>query len=754
MQFHIFRGAPPGSQLRLTVVGDRSLFTVSGRAISLSGSREVGADELASGWTLPLERDDRCVVELLIHFLAATTVEVAAEISVSARDEVVQSWRGRPVSGTAGETERVSLVVEPAQSAAALAEGPVRRTVRKARRAVRRAVRAALSSPPPALGPPDRSEEPAAELREAARVERRRYANAALLDADRQRTLEPGEPITPERVLTLRLDVGELSAESQVSDPEPLPAISGSAWLDVMVSSTHFAVASGSDPEDAEVAHGRLFLPASGEPARTEDGEMYLWFRLRAPAESGLARARVGYYYRNALLQSQLLEASIGGFLPDEPERSFRIRVDYTATESFTGLEQIPERPRTTVLTNDDGRGVHQFVVRQAGADGERVASPKAFEVDDRTLGALVGDLRDALHRIAPTTRRRRRAQLVQDLKLLAPLGADLYSATAAQFGAIIDQPFRDPENLVIQICRPETSKFTFPWSFLYEIPLYSGDKIELCPLVDRWDDERPLIPPHVRSCPAAEGGQHRKNVYCPFGFWGYRYAVEQLSSTAEPLFGIEVPGELRMVAGVTRYGVRPAEVRAHLERLATKLGQSFPGARIEHGEDRATIQGLLADSMPLLYFYCHGERPRPRHPDTYLGVGNRESITAGDFNNWVKDWRQWEGKEVWGRGKLRPLVFINACHSAEINPDTLVSYLDAFVTNAHAAGLIGTEVKVNQDLAMDLAEEFFRLLAREGGTVEGALRGVRLDFLAGGNLLGLSYTPYCWADLALARAS
>ena len=93
------------------------------------------------------------------------------------------------------------------------------------------------------------------------------------------------------------------------------------------------------------------------------------------------------------------------------------------------------------------------------------------------------------------------------------------------------------------------------------------------------------------------------------------------------------------------------------------------------------------------------------------------------------------------------PLVFTSACHSVEINPDTLVSYLDAFVGAAHAAGVIGTEVRINQRLAMDVATQFFERFFR-GETVDRALHAVRLDLLAQGNLFGLAYTPYCWADL------
>lgn len=109
------------------------------------------------------------------------------------------------------------------------------------------------------------------------------------------------------------------------------------------------------------------------------------------------------------------------------------------------------------------------------------------------------------------------------------------------------------------------------------------------------------------------------------------------------------------------------------------------------------------------------------------------------------------QNKRVWD--KVRPLVFVNACHSLDIRPDTLLSYLDAFVGAAHAAGVIGTEVKVDQKLAADVAEQFFGHFLRERMSVEAALRAIRLDYLANGNILGLVYTSYCWADLRITPA-
>jgi hypothetical protein len=99
---------------------------------------------------------------------------------------------------------------------------------------------------------------------------------------------------------------------------------------------------------------------------------------------------------------------------------------------------------------------------------------------------------------------------------------------------------------------------------------------------------------------------------------------------------------------------------------------------------------------------------------------------------------------------KVRPLIFINACHSLAIEPATLVSFLQAFVGRGQAAGVIGTEVKVEQSMAMDVAESFVTNWLSGRNTVEEALRAIRLDYLRHGNLFGLVYTPYCWSELKI----
>ena len=128
--------------------------------------------------------------------------------------------------------------------------------------------------------------------------------------------------------MRLRLDIGPLSSESQVENPRELRLpVKGKADIDVMVSSTDFAVGTDASAVAAgrggTVAHGRFLLPGDGGAGTAPDGGKYLVFHLRAPKEKGTARCRIGYYFRNALVQSQQLVAAVG------VDGGFSIRTDF-----------------------------------------------------------------------------------------------------------------------------------------------------------------------------------------------------------------------------------------------------------------------------------------------------------------------------------------------------------------------------------------------------------------------------------------
>jgi hypothetical protein len=561
-----------------------------------------------------------------------------------------------------------------------------------------------------------------------------RYANVELFDAKYGNRLKPETSLEPRQAVRLQIDIGKLSAESHVTDGTPFPdrKLPRDVHLDVMLSSTEFTLEGRTD----NLAHGRFFLPGDGGPAVASNESRFLAFTLTAPPESSVAHCRIGYYFRNVLVQSQQLLAHVG------QAGGFKITTDFTLTRDLTGFELIPERPRVSVLTNSNGNGVHQIVIRSVDAQSQKPEG-QTFAVNDATLGQTISALRAALSIRAPTTKNRKRSDLEQDLRVLAPLGWTLYTQLPGQrpylFGSLSDFP----EKFVVQILRPTTSGFVVPWALMYEIPIIS-ERPSVCPLVSNWVETKPLTAESTRTCPY---GPHLQDVLCPFGFWGFRYAIEQLASSDTPVLEVRAASTCEMVAAQTQFGVDLTALAEHMAALRTILWRWLPNAQPREGKDKATIRRLLDHDLPLVYFYCHGERRNIADPNMWLSVGQREVLTAQEFIGWLVAWRT-QNKRVWDT--VRPLIFVNACHSVAVYPTTLVSYVDAFIGSARAAGVIGTETRVQQDLAASVAERLFDLLLSGGQTVESALRKIRFEYLAGGNLLGLLYTPYCWADLRI----
>jgi len=165
--------------------------------------------------------------------------------------------------------------------------------------------------------------------------------------------------------------------------------------------------------------------------------------------------------------------------------------------------------------------------------------------------------------------------------------------------------------------------------------------------------------------------------------------------------------------------------------------------------DSREEVATALAEArLEIVYFYCHSRRALLGGANVpYLEVGKGERISPDDILAW--DESDWAANGNHWR-ETSPLVFINGCHTAELTPDLLVNFVDTFV-GVYASGVVGTEVLLHQQVAGEAAVEFLAGL-QASKSVGQALREMRLHFLSKGNLMGLAYTPYCSAELTLAR--
>src|SRR5579859_1671449 len=589
-----------------------------------------------------------------------------------------------------------------------------------------------------------------------------RYANAAILDLRSRQPWSFSRAIQPEDLLLLRVDIGPPSSLSQVQDPVPFPdwqLPAGDLVIDVVVASTTFTVGPVADSAGrlrvpAEHAHASHFvLPGDGGPARAADGGTDLTFVLGAPRSPGRARLRIIYYFRGAIVQSQLLSAVIAGPAPRGGQTPpWSLVTDYTITHSLPGVVDIPRRPRLSVVLNGDGAGHEIYVRLPGGADGQR---PTAAVSLPPAIGSAVRDLRRALagEPVAPATVTQSRAQLITAMRIIAPLGWQLCAALFPGLQEVLYSLQAGPAPAVLHVARPAGVTLSVPWALLYTTSIDSRhgpsfQSVPLCPLLSNWDGRTPLVSSGQTSCPYAGAISHTADLLCPFGFLGFRHDIEQLNSADRPVVTITAPSGSRVAIAEPAYQIDRKALQHHVAGLRQAFGQ-LPGIDVAEAASKDQLKQLICADLPVIYFLCHGERPRAGSAETFLGIGNREHLTPADFIGWVQDAFLSQHIRVWDQ--IRPLIFINACHSAELDPAALFNYIDAFVGMGHAAGVIGTEVKVSQDLAMEFARCFFDELLSPGITVGMALRHARLAFLANGNLFGLNYTPYCWADLTVA---
>lgn len=335
----------------------------------------------------------------------------------------------------------------------------------------------------------------------------------------------------------------------------------------------------------------------------------------------------------------------------------------------------------------------------------------------------------------------------LEDLRRLAQVGWMLWTAL---FADKLDTVDTIQSSLLasrrLQICMAGPVDLVFPWAMIYDIPLFGGnDEQRPCRLVEEWTGSSPMVAHDTADCPFAD--THGQNVLCPYGFWGMRHVIEQPPSVPD---GSSLSLEIALLAepGKVLAGFSPALndrlTQAHIDALVTALGtrlQLAPCFTI------ATLRdALAATELPLAYLYCHGVRSSLAGttgsiPELVLDKDSSlrpQDLIGLRMSVWPSNhWRV-----------VRPLVFINGCHTAELTPEELVSFVGAFV-NVGAAGVVGTEITLHQSVAGEAAEAFLTAFA-SGADVGSAMSALRRQLLGKGNLLGLAYTPYCSSGLSL----
>jgi CHAT domain-containing protein len=272
-----------------------------------------------------------------------------------------------------------------------------------------------------------------------------------------------------------------------------------------------------------------------------------------------------------------------------------------------------------------------------------------------------------------------------------------------------------------------------------------------------------PLHPDHVSARLAADRPVPiEKTVVCPRSFWGFKHVIEipaqqasVVAGAADPTAGRRPPdirdkvlrgaGSTQLLAGINEHC---RLVTPHLTELDDVVARSAPTAtwRAKVTRRDPMLVALQSRDLDVIYFYCHarGGLADPSVKPPCLELHDLTVVAPERINATHLYY-----KGAWDH---YPLVILNGCGTAGFSPDALSPFVIRFVRDRGAAGVLGTEIPVWEQLATAVARDFLRrFLAGEGAGP--ALLAVRRQLLAERNPLGLLYTLYAPAELALQLA-
>lgn len=604
-----------------------------------------------------------------------------------------------------------------------------------------------------------------------------RHVNSRICHKDSDEDVPPSPGLNRDTDYDLLISIGAFDPRSVLDDVFPddkLPR--GGVWLRV-------AMRVANSTENPVV--GSLYLPETGNSfvcpcqidtkhtcAEDERGA-FLRFPFSTRTSGRTMALEVSVYYHAAVVHVHELVLPIVGasFDPHRmpvaqtARRSIRGETKYALTRSFSDLGHWAGH-KLSFMSTDIKRGSSA----QVFADGASI-TPLTYKYNDDAAQEVAARFRESLfdaHLVETESgwkslytegdHRKEQQPFERDLFILAKHGALLFNSIFPESDWVDISPFikdkSGPAIATLQFVRLETEKLGLPWQQIYDLPMQAMDELEqtyVCPSVSQfgpsgvpWFGEAPSS----SSCPHETNHPRSGSVLCPFGFWGLAYMLEappdigRQPSLPHAIFADSTESIITVVAWNPH--LPPAEAQRHLGALRDeRLGISEPPI----SDKQELVERLGPSTLDLLYVYCHGERRKPpgaNVSDPVLVLGpSPNAFTAGDVMQWIRNWENphWPNR--------RPLVILNTCHSGEIRAATLASFVDAFVVTAGAAGVIATEITIEQSVAGMAMENFLKTF-RRGRSVGEAMRDMRWCLISRGNVLGFAYSPYCASDLKL----
>jgi hypothetical protein len=411
----------------------------------------------------------------------------------------------------------------------------------------------------------------------------------------------------------------------------------------------------------------------------------------------------VDLFYTGHLIQSRRVEVEVVktegaaapvGRIPQDGRDIFS-RATCLVKEDLSPLE---DNPRRLTITSDRDEGVIELVFFDLARGN---LGSRETKLSEANLNTLLDNTRKAMQDVTGAYKVTVGGSL-EDLRVslwqLATEGFEFYRALLPwHYDPDGEGPGMSPIELGLQYGQtiqvaPLSNLAGVPWELLYDrrIEKYrkDSDRVQLCP---------EFMTHQPGECPNADNPR----IVCPYGFWGFRYIIEQLPNRVppdQPLPATQLPlvvrngDPLRFAALVFAF----KELEDHIKALGD-LKARLDLTRVNNLDGVETIL-TQADQVPdILYFYAHGGFDKKAPTLTLGDPKSKVELTVDDLSAWKIDLSQ-----------RNPLVVINACESVSYSPDHVESLLEEFVKRG-ASGIVGTQVQVTPALAQAFMLPFLR---------------------------------------------
>ncbi|MBL9006687.1 MAG: CHAT domain-containing protein [Myxococcales bacterium] len=245
-------------------------------------------------------------------------------------------------------------------------------------------------------------------------------------------------------------------------------------------------------------------------------------------------------------------------------------------------------------------------------------------------------------------------------------------------------------------------------------------------------------------------------------GFWGHRFLIERIA----PAVLEKIPARALREAKDRIAQLVPC-INPHLDSQQKVVAASNQRAFFETlAEARITCHPVVQTrealglwlakdhgESRLVYFFCHASSAKTIDDRYFQSTESSDKGTWLDLDadkslhidiNWLRKARE-------ERLAGQPLIFLNACSTAEGDREFQSPFLTQFVREYDARGLIGSDWKIPTVFADAFARRFLRRFL--GGTSLGqALIATSDEFMAAGNPFPLIYAIYGRTDIVVSE--